>query len=111
MLLLLRRKHNPSLKHLLLKKVFEKVVKGTKKSKSKTKGVLIKEDPNDVEQQKKKQKALGLLKRFSKIRAQTIKEQLITTQPKKKIINEDEVKVEMDDEATDTEDQTQHVSP
>lgn len=77
-----------------------------KKSKSKPKGFVMKEIPDDDEQQKKKRNNVGLLKIFLKIRAQTVKAHPITTRPKKEVLNEAEVREEMDDEVTDTKDET-----
>ncbi|CAI9294351.1 unnamed protein product [Lactuca saligna] len=94
-----KSKSNPKVS--IVKEVSKEVVKDTKKEKSKPKGVVIKDINEEV--QKKKRKAMGLLKRFSNIRAQTNEYQYVPAKLKKKILDQEEVLVETDDEETDTE--------
>lgn len=68
------------IKERLLKEVPipETVFKKSKKLKIKTNpsGVVLKEIPDEVVQETKKRKAVGVLKHFKKLRALTVKETL-----------------------------------
>lgn len=68
----IKKKESSKTKFTIDTDVSMEAVKEKKNSNSKPKGVIIKEITDEEEQWKKKRKVVGLLKRFSKLRAQTV---------------------------------------